>query len=335
MFSKALGEWSVSRQTMLLAAGLGGVTVLAAGAWLLKRRLDNTPPQRWQEAGVLTDIYVYPIKSCGAIVVPAIGCAGTGPQQNLLRDRTFVVTTEEGKFVTARMKPKMVLVVPRFDDRCETMFLTAPGMPELRIDVRQWASGESGGSSNKQDDQTPKECIVWGEPVTVVDCGEEVARWFSRYLVDRDTGYRLRYYPHEHAQRRRQGSDTGALHDETSYMLFNEASVTDLNHRLDNKVGALQFRPNFVVRGPKAYAEDRWRWVRIGEVVFRYRIPCLRCVFTTIDPETGIADPAKEPLRTLKEYRQIPALGESPAFGIHLGLRGDGTVKVGDPVYVA
>ncbi|XP_052868784.1 mitochondrial amidoxime-reducing component 1-like [Anopheles cruzii] len=327
MFSKALGEWSVSRQAVLLAAGLGGVTVLVAGAWLVKRRLDNTPPQHWQEAGVLTDIYVYPIKSCGAIVVPAIECANTGPQQNLLRDRTFLVTTEEGKFVTARMKSKLVLVVPRFDDRCETMTLTAPGMPELRLDVRRWASGEYDG--------TLKEGTVWGETVTTVDCGEEVARWFSRYLVDRDTGYRLRYYPHQHPQRRRQGSDTGTLHDETSYMLFNEASVTDLNHRLDHKVGALQFRPNFVVRGPQAYAEDRWRWVRIGEVVFRYRIPCLRCVFTTIDPETGIADPSKEPLRTLKEYRQIPALGDSPAFGIHLGLRGAGTVKVGDPVYVA
>lgn len=330
MFSKLVDEFSGlsgTRQAALVAAGVGGLVLLSAGGYLVKRRIDNTPPKQWRKAGELAEIYVYPIKSCGPIVMQETGCAMLGPRQHLLRDRVFMVTNEEGKFVTARMKPKMVLVKPRFDERFETMTLTAPGMPELRIDVRGLA--EDAGADARQ------ESIVWGENVPTIDCGEEAARWFSTYLLDKTAGYRLRYHPREQTLRRRRGEDTGSFHDETSYMLFNEASVADLNGRLENKVPVLQFRPNFVVRGPAAFAEDRWRWVRIGETVFRYDMPCLRCIFTTIDPASGVAHPNKEPLRTLKQYRQIPSLGESPAFGIHLGLRRAGVVKVGDPVYYA
>lgn len=62
-------------------------------------------------------------------------------------------------------------------------------------------------------------------------------------------------------------------------MMMNESSLSDLNSKLDEKVRALQFRPNFMVKGPSAYAEDNWKWVRIGEtVVFRNIKPCQRLV---------------------------------------------------------
>ncbi|XP_052900631.1 mitochondrial amidoxime reducing component 2-like [Anopheles moucheti] len=322
------GELPVSQKVLLVAAGVGSIAMLSAGGYLVKKRIDNTPPKQWRKAGELAELYVYPIKSCAPVVMQQIDCADLGPQRNFLRDRIFMVTNADGKFVTARMKPKLVLVQPRFDERYETMFLTAPGMPELRVDVRTLAAGPSEGGETIRS-------TVWGEQVPTVDCGNEVARWFSRYLLDKEDGYRLRYYPLTYTSRQRNGGDTGSLQDETSYMLFNESSVADLNRRLENKVTVLQFRPNFTVRGPEPYAEDRWRWVRIGEVVFRMEKPCLRCVFTTIDPTSGVFHPDKEPLRTLKQYRQLPSCGESPAFGIHLGLRRAGEIKLGDPVYFA
>ncbi|CAG2059935.1 unnamed protein product, partial [Timema podura] len=63
------------------------------------------------------------------------------------------------------------------------------------------------------------------------------------------------------------------------------------------------------------------------------------CILTTVDPETGVLDPDKEPLRTLETYRQLdeaisPVMGQSPALGINLGLYTPGIVKVGDAVYV-
>lgn len=36
---------------------------------------------------------------------------------------------------------------------------------------------------------------VWGQAVPARDCGEEVARWLSRYVLQEDAGLRLVYYP--------------------------------------------------------------------------------------------------------------------------------------------
>lgn len=36
---------------------------------------------------------------------------------------------------------------------------------------------------------------VWGQAVPACDCGEEPARWLSRFLLQEDTGLRLVYYP--------------------------------------------------------------------------------------------------------------------------------------------
>lgn len=69
----------------------------------------------------------------------------------------------------------------------------------------------------------------------------------------------------------------GALHDATSLMLMNAASVADLNTRLQNEVNPSYFRPNFVVKGANAYEEDGWKWIRIGQNVMTKNIkPCSR-----------------------------------------------------------
>lgn len=324
MLHKLIDEFSAassSRQALLLAAGIGTVTATAFGAYYVKKRIDNTPPKLWRKAGEINEIFVYPIKSCGPIKVSRTGCSGLGPQRNLLRDRIFMVTNLDGKMVSARQKPKMVLIRPQFDDEYERMTLSAPGMDDLTIGIKRLFELQ------------PINGVVWGETVPTIDCGDDVAIWLSRYLLGKDEGYRLRFYPLDKTSRKKSAEDTGALHDETSYMLFNTATVEDLNTRLDQKVTALQFRPNFVVKGPPAYAEDNWRWVKIGNTVFKYVKPCLRCVFTNIDPEKGVSNPEGQPLKTLKGYRTIPALGESPAFGIHLGLNKAGDVSLGDPVY--
>jgi len=36
---------------------------------------------------------------------------------------------------------------------------------------------------------------VWGQAVPARDCGEEVARWLSHFLLQEDAGLRLVYYP--------------------------------------------------------------------------------------------------------------------------------------------
>lgn len=118
-------------------------------------------------------------------------------------------------------------------------------------------------------------------------------------------------------------------------MLMNQGSFDDLNRRLDKPVTALQYRPNFVVKGPAAWDEDSWKWIKIGEkTIFRKNQPCIRCVLTNIDPKPGERNPDMQPLKTLKEFRVFPEIAASPYFGIHLGVRQMGRVRLGDDVYV-
>ena len=93
----------------------------------------------------------------------------------------------------------------------------------------------------------------------------------------------------------------GAYSDMTSYTIQNEASIADLNGRLEKPVSVRNFRPNFVLKGAKAFEEDTWDWVKIGDVIFRNVRICTRCVFTTVDPKTGVRDPKSEPLKTLNQ----------------------------------
>lgn len=128
----------------------------------------------------------------------------------------------------------------------------------------------------------------------------------------------------------------GSLHDASSYMLFNETSLADLNGRInpETPVEAVQFRANFVVKGPEAYSEDDWSWIRIGQhVTFRNVKLCTRCLFTNIDPVDGTRNVNHEPLKTLKAYRSVLP-NESPCLGIHMGVRQTGVVALGDGVYV-
>lgn len=120
-------------------------------------------------------------------------------------------------------------------------------------------------------------------------------------------------------------------------MLFNESSLADLNGHIDQPVTWLQFRPNFVVKGPEApaFAEDDWRWIRIGQhVTFRNVMLCTRCIFTNIDPVTAQRNAQQQPLKTLKAYRTIWPGEASPCMGIHIGVRQTGGVALGDDVYV-
>lgn len=217
---------------------------------------------------------MYPIKSCGSIRVNEINCSNLGAHLGLLKDRIFMVVQADGSFITGRSHPTLVMVQPRFEAPYETMILSAPGMMDISVDVKRLLTVQ------------PVKASVWGQTVTAVDCGEEVARWLSRFILSEDFGLRLMFYPLDHPTRdvrpknkihlKLTPRDSGALHDATSYMLLSEASVTDVNAKLEKPVTALQYRPNFVVKGPGAFEEDDWKWIKIGETVYKNVKPCTR-----------------------------------------------------------
>jgi uncharacterized protein len=259
----------------------------------------------------LSGLYVYPIKSCAGIPLQSADLSATG----LRHDRSWMLVDEMGEFMSQRAHPRMALICIRFS--AEHLIVSAPYMEELEIplypqaessiDVRVW------GDTNR------------GELVT-----EEANRWFTEFLK---FPCRLVHKPEDDPRlvdsSFAESGDQVGFADGFAFLLISEASLEDLNTRLEDPLPMNRFRPNFVVRGCGPYAEDGWSRLRIGSVPFRVAEPCPRCAITTVDQETGTR--GKEPLRTLATYRKSE--GEV-FFGRNLIHDTLGTVRVGDPVEV-
>ena len=137
-----------------------------------------------------------------------------------------------------------------------------------------------------------------------IDQGDEAAGWFSDWL---GTPVRLVHIADGYIRRVNEKytispDDHTGFSDGYPILLASEESLQDLNTHLETPVPMNRFRPNLVVKGCEAFAEDTWKRIRIGEVELAVVKPCARCVVTTIDKET--LEKSKEPLKTLGKYRR-------------------------------
>ncbi|CAG2059758.1 unnamed protein product [Timema podura] len=90
----------------------------------------------------------------------------------------------------AKTYPKMVLINISSEKEGEVTF-EAPGMPALKLQVPD--------HDNKTND---KYCLLWlNDKVKTFDCGEEVASWMSRYILEKESGVRLGYHLEHVTQR--------------------------------------------------------------------------------------------------------------------------------------
>ncbi|MET0654904.1 MAG: MOSC domain-containing protein [Pseudoxanthomonas sp.] len=260
----------------------------------------------------LSGLYLYPIKSSAPLAVQS----ATVEPRGLRHDRRWMVVDAEGRFITGRELPRLTLV--RAEPDAEGLSLQAPGMPSLQVPFPR--SGATASVS------------VWKSEVVAKPAGAAAEAWLSEFL-----GLPARLV-HMDADIVRPMTDVHSLPgDEVSFadafplLLISRAALDGLNARLARPVSMLQFRPNLVVEGAGAHAEDGWKRVRIGEVEFDVAKACTRCVFTTVDPARGERDPDGEPLRTLIGYRRTSA---GVTFGQNLIPRSPGSVGIGDEVKV-
>jgi uncharacterized protein YcbX len=265
----------------------------------------------------LASIHTYPIKGCRRLdqddaVVEPWGLAG---------DRRWLVVEPEGKFITQRAEPRLALITPKATAR-GGLVLRTHGMPDLDIPAPT--------------DGDLMAVTVWKDTVDARPAVPVADEWLSAAL---DRKARLVYL--DDPTRRGVSADHGQLEDRVSFadayplLLANAASLDAVNDWLaeggDEPVPMNRFRPNVVVSGAEAWAEDGWlgRRLRIGSVTFRAVKPCDRCAVTTIDQET--AERGRQPLRVLGQRRLSPI---GPLFGMNLIPDGRGPIAVGDPVEV-
>lgn len=205
-------------------------------------------------------------------------CHILGFEYENLYDRCFVIS-QNNKQVTARAYPKLVLIQVQVVDN--ELILSAPGMPNVQMDLNELR--------NRPIDAKVQ---LWDSKMKGIDAGDKFAYWISQFIAGKPGVFRLIFYPYLYPTKPKlkgdakykafKNGDVGTLHDETSYMLINQASMDELNSHLDHVVKPLQFRPSIVISGPKAYEEDDFQWIRIGDsTIFRGLRPCNR--LNTID----------------------------------------------------
>ena len=267
----------------------------------------------------LSAIHRYPVKSCRG---EAVTSAVVEPQ-GLAGDRRWMLVDRAGEAVTAREVHRLVLVHPELTPT--GLRVTAPGATtELEVDVPDPAV------------QVP--VAVFASSFIAAPAGPVADAWFSAAL-----GTDVRLVHLDDPTRRPTSPDFGHSDDRVStadgypLLVATEASLAALNDEVlaaaptgREPVPMTRFRPNVVVRGAVAWAEDDWRVVRIGGATFRAVKGCARCVMTTIDPDT--ADRDKEPLQTLARVRRHDG---TTWFGVNLVPDTPGaTIRVGDAVEV-
>lgn len=236
-----------------------------------------------------------------------------GPR-GIVGDRSFMLVDADGRFLTQRAFPRMALIEPALGENSLT--LSAPGQESVAIPVLE--DGERRAVS------------VWNDRSEAVDQGEAAAVWASTFLGARCRLVRMaddavRAVDRDFAVS--EGDQLGFA-DGYPFLLTSEASLADLNARMAAPVAMNRFRPNIVVSGTEAFAEDAWRRVRVGAIAMAVVKPCARCVITTTDQAT--AKRGTEPLRTLATYRQVH--GEGVMFGQNLIHQSAGVLRVGDAV---
>lgn len=258
---------------------------------------------------VLSALYRYPVKSMRGQSLPA---SPVGPL-GLPFDRMWMVADPGGRFVTGREYPELVLIDAVPSDRGVT--LLTPGRPQLFVPNEAF--------------NRPVPTIVWGDSFVAWEGAAEADDWISAYV-----GARLRFLWTGAETTRRVKVDPVvplSFADGFPLLIIGQASLDDLSARVGRPLAMERFRPNLVVSGADAFAEDGWKRIRIGDACFRIAKPCERCVFTTVDPDTGRKGLDQEPLRTLAKYRKTP---EGVIFGQNVIAEGVTELVLGMPVEV-
>jgi uncharacterized protein len=263
---------------------------------------------------ILAGLYIYPVKSAAGMACSEAVLSAHG----LRHDREWMVVDAAGRFVTQRNEARLALLATSIADG--KLRLSSPAGVGPALDLEH--EGER------------RQVQVWNASVPAFDAGLEVAEFLADWL-----GRPLRLVRFDASHRRLSNQDWTAerevptlFSDGYPMLVLSRASIGDLASRVGHDLPVQRFRPNILLDGVPAYAEDAAAELAMGEVRIALTKACTRCVITTIDHVTGMPT-GDEPLRTLKSYRHDAAL-RGVVFGRNAYATAGvgGTLRSGDAV---
>ncbi|KAL8224675.1 hypothetical protein R6Q57_017232 [Mikania cordata] len=281
-------------------------------------------------AARVKSIFIYPIKSCRGISVSKAPVSVTG----FVWDRHWLVINSKGRACTQRTQPNLALVqvdLPSeafslgwepnsssylgqgrrirrdrgcpapcfFADKCRYInnkqsVVRAPGMAELKVSMAKPCIRSDGVS-------------LWGWTGSALDEGDEAAKWFTEFIGEPT---RLVRFNDESETRRVDPVYASGFNvkfpDSFPFLLISEASLDAVNQQLKEPVSINRFRPNMLVIGCDAFAEDLWKQIKINDLTFQGVKLCPRCKIPSINQED--ATQGSEPTQSMIKFRSGKAL---------------------------
>ncbi|XP_038186287.1 molybdenum cofactor sulfurase isoform X1 [Arvicola amphibius] len=265
-------------------------------------------------AHVVTNIYLYPIKSCAAFEVTKWPVGSKG----LLYDRNWMVVNHNGICLSQKQEPRLCLIQPLINLQQKIMVIKAKGMEPIEVPL-------------EEDNERAQICQsrVCADRVNTYDCGENVSRWLSKFfgrpchLIKQSPDFQRNA---RKTPRKGQSPGTAAtlsLVNEAQYLLVNTSSVLELQQQLNAsdehrkeepfsvKDLVSRFRANIITKGARAFEEEEWDEVSVGSLHFQVLGPCHRCQMICIDQQTGQRN--QDVFQKLSESR-----GRKVNFGVYL-----------------
>ncbi len=272
----------------------------------------------------VSQLWIYPIKSMKGISLDSVQLEKRGFQY----DRRWMLIDSNNRFITQRQYPRMTLIEPVFEEGVADYGLSvrAPDMPVLIVPY----------PDQQIELYDEVEVTCWDDQIRAFRINSAIDNWFSEFL---DIDCQLVYMPDTSLRPvdpdyaiDPQGNDIASFSDGFPNLVISEASLADLNSRVDIELTMNRFRPNIVLSGLEAYAEDALGHFQINQIDFYAVKPCSRCVITTVNPQTGEKQ-SREPLQTLAKFRKK---NNKVYFGqnlLHkLTFVGDNRLNIGDKV---
>jgi uncharacterized protein YcbX len=259
----------------------------------------------------ISELYIYPIKSLPGIAVKEARVTEKGFEY----DRRWMLVDKNNLFISQREAPQMTQLLVSIKNeglhikhKIKGQFITIPfHAPPL------------GGLG---------EVTIWDDTCVAEYVSNDADEWFTSAL---GINCRLVYMPDDCKrvvdQRYAPADKVTSFSDAYPFMIIGQASLDDLNGRLDDALPMERFRPNIVFTGGEPYEEDMMGSFTIGNINFYGVKLCARCIIPTINQQN--ASKGKEPLKTLARYRQK---NNKIYFGQNLVHNGEGVIAIGDEI---
>lgn len=258
----------------------------------------------------IKSIHIYPIKSLKGIELSSSEVERRG----LKYDRRWMLVDEQGRFISQRENHQLALLKTSINQDILTVTDLTGSQDPLTYEM-------------SEPDSEPIEVSIWDDQCLAKPLDQEVNEWFSRFM-----GKSVRLvYMHDESNRPADPRYAISKSDQVSFadgypiLILSQASLDLLSEKVGETIPANRFRPNILIDGLEAHAEDELRKVSINQVQLAGVKPCARCVMITIDQQTG--EKGKEPMKTLNTYRKK---GNKILFGYNFIPTELGEISVGD-----